>query len=81
MNIRSIQPGSTRADLLKLFEPAGGLSTRSGGIFVYKESRYISVKVQFDVSGNGKQEDEFHYPLQDKIIKISKPILDVPTTD
>jgi hypothetical protein len=76
--IETIKIGSTRADLLKQFEPNGGISTRTSGSYVYREYPHIKVEVEFesvgpDISGSGNV--DVGNP-NDKIIKISKPYLE-----
>jgi hypothetical protein len=44
--IRTIKVGMKRKDLLKIFEPDGGLG--SGRTFLYRNCPYIKVDVEFD---------------------------------
>ena len=45
--VSSIQPGTTRADLLRVFTAEGGLATRDGQQYVYRRCPYIKVIVNF----------------------------------
>ena len=47
--METIHGGTTREDLLKVFRPAGGFSSSSRvkGVFVYRDSPYISINVEF----------------------------------
>jgi hypothetical protein len=77
--IRSIKVGSTRADLLKVFSPGGGVHTRTGQTFVFRECEYISVEVEFEPVGD--EGEKLKGRPEDKIISISKPIVEVPAAD
>jgi len=79
---KTIHPGMTRADLLKLFTEDGGLSSVSQRRYVYRECPYIKVNVTFtlvelDADGRLTSRDS-----PDDIIKtISTPYLDNPVDD
>jgi hypothetical protein len=73
----TIKPGMTRADLLKVFEEEGGLSTRTQRRYVYRGSIYIKVDVTFEPVGDNKKGD---WP-EDKITKVSKPFLESSILD
>jgi hypothetical protein len=68
----TVKPGMTRADLLKVFEEEGGLSTRTQRRYVYRGSKYIKVDVTFEAVGD----DTTGESPKDKITKISKPFLE-----
>jgi len=68
----TIKPGMTRADLLKVFEEEGGLSTRTQRRYVYRGSVHIKVDATFEPIGDDKRGEK----PEDKITKISKPFLE-----
>jgi hypothetical protein len=70
----TIKPGMTRADLLKVFQEEGGLSTRTQRRYVYRGSLYIKVDVTFEAVG--VPGDKLAEAPKDKITKISKPFLE-----
>jgi hypothetical protein len=73
--IRTIKAGMTRADLLKVFDQEGGLSTRTHERFVYRHSQLIHVDVEFEaVSSPGGAQNSAS--AKDKIRNISRPYLD-----
>lgn len=46
--IHTIQQGSTRADVLRVLDPDGGISTRSGQIYHSKRCKYLKVRIAYD---------------------------------
>jgi hypothetical protein len=78
LDIQTIKPGMTRAQLLKVFAGEGGVSTRIGRRYVYRRCGFIKVDVEFAPSGNPNSRAE---SPDDVITKISKPYLDQPVTD
>ncbi|HEY3988153.1 MAG TPA: hypothetical protein VGM02_02560 [Acidobacteriaceae bacterium] len=83
-DVSSIQPGMTRAELLKVFTTEGGLSTRDAQQFVYRRCPYIKVIVNFrkpddaDIDWGDAPEEEWK---GDIIQTISKPFLEYSITD
>lgn len=83
-DIASVQTGMTRAELLRVFTPEGGLSTRDGQQFVYRRCPYIKVIVNFhkpadaDVDWGNAPEEEW---TRDLIQSISKPFLEYAISD
>lgn len=73
MDMQSIKPGMTRAELLKVFMEEGGISTRTWRRYVYRECGYIKVDVKFEAVGDksGYEQDP-----NDRITKTSKPFLE-----
>jgi hypothetical protein len=71
---QKIEPGMTRADLLKSFTTEGGLSTATHRTFDYRGCFYIKVDVDFTLS-DPKQNMLEERPT-DIIKTISKPYLD-----
>lgn len=68
--IEALKPGqSTRAELMKLFFPQGGLSTREKASFVYRSCPAIKIDAEFEVVN---KDDE----KTDVIKSLSKPYLD-----
>jgi hypothetical protein len=80
--METIRAGMTRQDLLKVFRPAGGISSPSKfkGVFVYRDSPYISVDVEFAHPEGGIGGDAPVSP-QDVITSISRPCLAQPVFD
>jgi hypothetical protein len=76
--IRSIQIGSTRADLLKLFTEDGGISERWRRRFVYRKCLMVKVDVDFAPQNNP---NDFVERPDDRIVKISKPYLERMSLD
>jgi hypothetical protein len=70
--IQSLKPGMTRADLLKIFEEEGGLSTRFERRYAYRDCPYIKINVKFDPTS---ERPDY------KISQISQPFLEWPVTD
>jgi hypothetical protein len=72
--IERVKVGMTRADLLKVFNEEGGISTRTQRRYVYRECPYIKVDVEFEPVG--ELDNKSVQSPQDKIAKISKPFLE-----
>jgi len=71
--IKKIEPGMRRRDLLKVFTSEGGFSTRFQHAYVHSECPYIKVNVRFKAAnseGNGVEEEP-----DDIIESISQPYL------
>jgi hypothetical protein len=76
--IQTIQPGKThREDLVKLFRRSGGLSTSISATFIYKDSSYIKVDIEFTPAVSGSRMDD----PKDIVKSVSKPYLDWPVFD
>ena len=79
--METIHAGMTREDLLKVFRPAGGFSSsgRFKGGFVFRDSPYISVDVEFEHPGG----ETGNAPVSPKdiITSISRPYLAHPAYD
>ncbi|MGD0770574.1 MAG: hypothetical protein ABSB42_20505 [Tepidisphaeraceae bacterium] len=70
---RSVKPGMTRAELLKVFTIEGGLSTAAHRTFVYRRCPNIKIDVDFALSSpNQKLLEE---RPTDSISNLSKPYL------
>ena len=72
--IESIKVGMMRADLLRVFNQEGGISTRTRRRYAYRDCPYIKVDVEFEVAG--ELESKVGQNPKDKIVKISKPFLE-----
>jgi hypothetical protein len=76
----TIAPGMTRAQLLKIFEPDGGLSTSLQGRFVSRECLYFKVEVEFEAVGRPSRDVNGRVTMieadEDRIVKISKPYVE-----
>ena len=77
--METIKVGMTRADLLKVFQEEGGISTRTWRQYAYRECAYIKVDVEFEPVGEGQ--DKITQQPKDKIVKISKPFLEWAVID
>ena len=81
----AIKPGMTRADLMKVFEGEGGLSTGLRRTYASRECPYIKVDVEFEPVGRPEHDQDGRVTLieddQDLIKKISKPYLDWSISD
>ena len=76
---KTITPGTTRTELLKVFTTEGGLSTAARRTFVHRRCPCIKVEVDFTLS-NSKQSN-VDERLTDKVSKSSKPYLDWSSID
>ena len=78
--MKTIEVGKTRADLLKVFTTEGGLSTGLHRTYVYRKCPYIKVDVEFEAIGRPARNTEGRVTLnednKDKIKSISKPYLE-----
>jgi len=76
---RSIKPGMSRADLLKLFMEDGGLQSIPATRYVLKGCHLIQIEVKFDTKYGVN-----YKPVPDenlKIVEVSKPYLERMATD
>ena len=76
---KKINPGTTRAELLKVFTTEGGISTARHRTFVHRRCPCIKVEVDFTLS-DSKQSNVDERPT-DKVSKSSKPYLDWSSID
>ncbi len=78
--MKTIEVGKTRADLLKVFTTEGGLSTGLQRTYVYRKCPYIKVDVEFEAVGRPAKDAEGRVTLEesgkDTIKSISKPYLE-----
>ncbi len=83
--MKTIEVGKTRADLLKVFTTEGGLSTGLRRTYVYRKCPYIKVDVQFEAVGRPARDADGRVTLEesdkDKIKSISKPYLEWSVVD
>ena len=70
----AIKPGMTRADLLRVFQEEGGLSTRTTQRYAYRGCPFMKVDVTFEAVG--ALEDKLTKFPTDRITRISKPFLE-----
>ena len=70
--MQTIKEGMTRGELLKVFQPQGGLSQREGRTYVSRDCPIFKVDVEFRVSGPADIPGE---GTRDVIVKISTPYL------
>ena len=85
MRMRTVRPGMTRADLLRVFTAEGGLSTGLQRTYVSRDCPYFKVDVEFQAVGRPGRDKEGRVTLvednQDIIIKMSQPYLALSTED
>jgi hypothetical protein len=77
--IKTVKPGMTREDLLKVFAEEGGLSSRFQRRYVHRAAPIIKVDVKFDINepeANSSREDP-----KDIIRQITAPFLEWPIMD
>ena len=79
MKMETIKAGMTRADLLKVFEPEGGESTREEASFDYPECDYFHVQVRFEPVGLAQKHGLGN--SNDKITSISEPYIGLAIKD
>ncbi len=73
--IKTVQPGKThREDLAKIFRRSGGLSTSISATFIYKDSSYIKVDIEFTPAIAGSRKED----PKDIVTRVSKPYIDTP---
>jgi hypothetical protein len=77
--MQTIRPGMTRADLLKVFEEEGGISTRTSQRYVYRGCPYFKVDVTF--TPVGRLNDRLAKVSKDRIATISRPFLEWTIAD
>lgn len=76
--MESIKAGMTRKEILAVFKEEGGLSTRQHRKYAYRRCGLIKVEVEFAPVGNPGSGDE---SPNDRIVKISKPFLELARAD
>ena len=83
--MKTIEVGKTRADLLKVFITEGGLSTGLSRTYVYRKCPYIKVDVEFEAVERPARDAEGRVTLgesdKDTIKTISKPYLEWSVMD
>jgi hypothetical protein len=75
--LKKVKVGMTRAELLKVMTTEGGLSIRKRRQYVYPKCAYIKIDVEFETVGDAKLNEG----PEDKIVKISKPFLELTIAD
>ena len=85
IEMKTIKVGMTRADLLKVFDTEGGLSTGLNRTYVYRKCPLIKVDVEFQPVGRPARDAKGRVTLKeadgDVIEKISRPYLDWSVMD
>ncbi|HEX8891425.1 MAG TPA: hypothetical protein VF779_19910 [Pyrinomonadaceae bacterium] len=85
IEMKTIKVGMTRADLLKVFDTEGGLSTGLNRTYVYRKCPLIKVDVEFQPVGRPARDAKGRVTLkeadEDVIEKISRPYLDWTVMD
>jgi hypothetical protein len=77
--MESVKAGMTRADLSKVFEVEGGISSRQRRTYAYRECPYFKVDVTFQAVG--VVEEGVNESPGDEILEISKPYVDYQILD
>jgi hypothetical protein len=73
--LQGLKPGMTRAELLKVVNEEGGLSTRTARRFASRECPYIKVNVEFKAIGE-PDDAVGTASSKDEIIRVSPPFLE-----
>lgn len=83
--MKTVEAGKTRADLLEVLTTEGGISTGPNRTFVYRKCPLIKVDVEFEAVGRAARDAEgrvtFVEDHRDKIKSISKPYLEWSVID
>ena len=77
---RSIKAGMSKADLLKVFNPDGGLQRIPPERYVLRTCYYIKVDVRFQLPGE-RPLAKIPPDSELRILVISKPYLELPIAD
>ena len=72
----AIRSGMSRAELEEKFVPAS-FTFRTSATYVSRKCAYVAVDVEFDTNGS----PDGHAKPEDKIVKISRPYLAMPSKD
>ena len=78
--MRAIVPGLTRGDLLRVFEPQGGLSHPKQQSFFCRRCRYFLVHAEFDLFDESAPA-RLPYDERDRVKTISAVYLGVAAMD
>ena len=85
VKMKSIRPGMTREELMKVFHTQGGLSTGLRRTFVSRECPYFKVDVEFRAVGRTDRDNDGRVTVQeddrDVITQISRPYLEFTIAD
>ena len=73
--METVKVGITRANLLRVFNEEGGISTKTQRRYAYRDCPYIKVDVEFEAVG------QLENSPRDRITKISKPFLEWSIVD
>ncbi|MBC8134799.1 MAG: hypothetical protein H8F28_02805 [Fibrella sp.] len=87
--IRTIRPGTSRQELLKIFTEEGGISHDTFQSFICRECSLIRVDVTFQPYDKPNRKMEWHdeegdrhiYDPRDEVVKISVPQIGYPIWD
>jgi hypothetical protein len=72
----AVNPGMSRADLEKEFRPTS-FTFRNAATYISRKCSYVAVDVEFDTTASHEGPPE----PDDKITKISRPYLAIPSMD
>lgn len=76
--VHSVKVGMTRAGVLRILQPQGGLSTTVDETFVSRTSPFIKVDVKFEPQNKGEGAD---ITPQDRVVSVSRPYLGYAVMD
>ncbi|MHC4353570.1 MAG: hypothetical protein ACYS0H_12740 [Planctomycetota bacterium] len=79
--IHTIQPGSTRADVLRVLDPDGGLSTRSCQIYHSKRCQYLKVRIAYDYPRSKDRDKDMIRRAEDIVSDVSPVYLGLVIMD
>ena len=83
--MKTIKPGMTRAELLKLFHTEGGFSNALRRRFVSRDCAYFKIDVEFEAVGRPDHDNDGRVTVEedprDIIVKISQPYLQFSIAD
>ena len=76
-----IKPGITRAEVEKRLSLDGGLQSFSSVRFVHPECAYFKINVEFEVKKDLNDQGRIMKGADNKVIKVSKPYIELPYSD
>jgi len=76
--VQELAPGSSRALLEQKFEVDGGMQFPGNSRYLFRQCPYVKIDVEFQ--GDGIKDRAALLPT-DKIVRVSKPYLEYPSSD
>lgn len=80
-DFQSIQVGMTRGEIEEKFPLDGGLQGVSPVIFTHPECPYFKIDVSFEFQRDKNDQNRAIWSPDDKVIKTSKPYIEMPYSD